>query len=603
MSYNSRIIQNPATLESEKFVEIVGDSRFPATSVIRVEYPESLSMSPISTVEVYPKYAVVTYMANTSDINVQLTASNVNIGDVGLIDHSTGTDVYAKITRTDTVSGIEVGAVSVLTQNYPQLDALTAVDYSTNATVRSLTASTYNNRIINTAAVSGGISVLNPVALRDATGNNVTATAATSSLNVNVTNAIVATVDPTQGFPITFANSPNIDAFGRLRTSSPFTLFDSSHRYRDNNLWSSLTANGGTYSFNQNQGLVEMTASSLSGSSVVRETTKVFSYQPGKSLLTLNTFVFAPSADNLRQRVGYFGQDNGIYFQLSGGQVSFVERTLVNGAPSTETIVPISGWNGDKLDGTGISGFTLDVTKAQIMWMDVEWLGLGSVRTGFVINGQHVVCHTFHHANRIASTYITTASLPLRYEITNTGATSGSHTMKQVCSTVISEGGYELRGLQQAVGTPITTARSLTVAGSFVPLVTLRLKSTRLDAIVILTALSVLPTTNGRFYEWRVVASGVTSGGAEWVDAGVDSAVEYKLDATDITGGRILASGFTQGSNQGTAATNVLREALFKFQLERNSLTATPYELSLVVSVDQATSAVYGSLDWEEVSR
>lgn len=546
MSYNSRIIQNPTTLESEKFVEIVGDTRFPATSVVRTHYGES-GMTPVTSVEVYPKYAVLTHMVNTSDINIQLSSSNVNIGDVGIIDHSTGTDVYAKVTRTDTVNGIEVGAVSVTCTN-----PTTAV------------------RVTNTVAVSG---------------------------------SVVATVDTSHGFPVTFAHTPNFDAFGRLRTSNPLTLFDSSHRYRDNNLWSSLTANGGTYAFDQNQGLVNLTVNSLSGSSVIRETTKVFAYQPGKSLLALNTFVLAPSANNLRQRVGYFGQDNGIYFQLSGGEISFVERTLVYGTPITETVVPMSAWNGDKLNGTGASGLTLDVTKSQILWMDVEWLGMGTVRTGFVIDGQFIVCHSFHHANKISSTYITTASLPLRYEITNTGATGVTRTMKQVCSTVISEGGYELRGLQQAAGTPITTPISLTTAGAFVPLVTLRLKSTRLDAIVILTALSVLPVTNGRFYEWRLIASGVTSGGGAWVDAGVDSSVEYKLDATSITGGRILASGYTQGSNQGAAPTSILKEALFKFQLERNGLTATPYELTLAVAVDQATSSVYGSLDWEEVSR
>lgn len=546
MSYNSRTIQNPTTLESEKFVEIVGDTRFPATSVIRVNYGES-GVTPLTSVEVYPKYAVVTYLANTSDINIQLSSSNVNIGDVGIIDHSTGTDVYAKVTRTDTVNGIEVGAVSVTSTN-----PTTAV------------------RVTNTVAVSG-----------------------------NVT----ATVDPTQGFPVTFASSPNLDAFGRLRTSVPLTLFDSSHRYKDNNLWASLTAVGGTYGFDQNQGLINLTVNSLSGSTVVRETTKVFTYQPGKSLLTLNTFVMAPSASNLRQRVGYFGQDNGIYFQLSGSEISFVKRTIVDGTPFTETVVPMSGWNGDKLNGTGASGLVLDVTKSQIMWMDIEWLGMGTVRAGFVVDGKFIVCHSFHHANKISSTYITTASLPLRYEITNTGATGGSHTLKQVCSTVISEGGYELRGLQQAVGTPITAPKSLTVAGEFVPIVALRLKASRLDAVVIMTALSILPVTNGRFYEWRLVASGATSGGAGWVDAGTNSSVEYKLDATSITGGRILASGYTQGSNQGATAVDILKEALFKFQLERDGLTGTPYEMSLVVAVDQATSSVYGSVDWEEVSR
>jgi hypothetical protein len=229
-----------------------------------------------------------------------------------------------------------------------------------------------------------GITVLNPVTSLSAYITNPQIEIINdvgNSIPVNVTNTInaVTTPDPIQ-----------LDAFGRLRVSTPLTLFDSSHRYRDNNLWSSLTAVGGTYAFNQNQGLMDLTVNNLSGSSVIRETTKVFAYQPGKSLLILNTFVFAPSATNLRQRTGYFGADNGIYVQLDGGVVSFVERSLVNGSPSTESIVPISAWNVDKLNGTGPSGFTLDITKAQISWMDIEWLGVGTVRCGFVIDGKFV---------------------------------------------------------------------------------------------------------------------------------------------------------------------------------------------------------------------
>lgn len=600
MSYNSDVVKNYNTLEYGKFVEIVGDSRFPPVSVTRVQYPESDLLPPISSTEIFPKYAVLSYLANASDINIQLSSSNVNIGDVGLIDHSTGTDVYAKITQTDTVNGIAVGAVSVTTTNPTTSVVVTnTVGVSTSQTLPVSGSITVLNPVTSLSAT-----ILNPISLKDINNNNVSVVSATSSLNVNITNPITATVDSSKGFPITFAHTPNFDAFGRLRTSSPLTLFDSSHRYRDNNLWSSLTAVGGSYSFNSNQGLIDMSVSSASGSSVVRETTKVFSYQPGKSLITLNTFVMAPSSTNLVQRVGYFGADNGIYFQLSGGVMSFVERSLVNGSPSTETVVPASAWNGDKLDGSGPSGMTLDITKAQILWTDVEWLGIGTVRTGFVIDGQFIVCHSFHHANYISSTYITTASLPLRYEITNVGTTSGSRTMKQVCSTVISEGGYELRGLQQSIGTSIASPKVLTLASTFYPIVTLRLKSTRLDAIVILTALSLLAVTNGAFYEWRVVASGTTTGGSGvWVDAGVDSAVEYKLDATGITGGRILASGFTQGSNQGTPSIDILKEALFKFQLERNGLTSTPYELSLVAATNNAASPIYGSIDWEEISR
>lgn len=397
---------------------------------------------------------------------------------------------------------------------------------------------------------------------------------------------------------------PNVDAFGRFRTSNPLTLFDSSHRYQDNGLWATATGTGGTYSFSANEGLVNLNVTTVSGAQVLRETTKVCSYQPGKSLLVINTFVMNTPKANLRQRVGYFGEDNGIYIQVNGtNEPEFVQRSLVTGSV-TETIVPQSEWNIDRMDGNGPSGITLDITKAQIFWMDIEWLGLGTVRVGFVIDGKFIHCHSFHHANFITSTYITTASLPLRYEITNLDTTASNSTLKQICSTALSEGGYELRGAQLAISTPVGSPRDLTNASTSYPVISVRLKSTALDAIVILTALSIMGVTNNSNYSWKLVASGATSGGA-WVSAGTASAVEYNITGTSFsfTGARTLATGFFNGSNQGSTPVDILKEALFKFQLERNSFTDTPYELTLVIETDVAGSDVLASLDFEEISR
>ena len=399
---------------------------------------------------------------------------------------------------------------------------------------------------------------------------------------------------------ISYANSANIDAFGRLRVSTPFTLFDSSHRFADNNLWSTSTATGGAATFNTNQGLVDLAVTAASGSEVIRETTKVFSYQPGKSLLVLSTFVMSPAKTNLRQRVGYYGAANGYYLEQDGTTVSFVERSSVSGS-LVNTPVAQASWNVDPMNGTGPSGITLDLTKAQILFMDLEWLGVGTVRIGFVIDGNFYVCHKFQHANLITSTYITTASLPLRYEITNTGSTSGASTLKQICSTVLSEGGYELTGLQQAVGIPINSPRTLGTAGTFYPVISLRLKTARLDGIAILSALSAMPITTGN-YNWQLIATGTTTGGT-WVSAGTNSSVEYNITGTTFAGGRILASGFFNATNQGSSQIDLLKEALFKFQLERNGLTATPFELTLIIASDSASDTVVASLDWEEISR
>jgi hypothetical protein len=396
-----------------------------------------------------------------------------------------------------------------------------------------------------------------------------------------------------------------VDAFGRARMSTPLTLFDSSHRFKDNGLWNTANTSGNSsYAFSTTEGLINLNVTTGANAEVIRETTRVFSYQPGKSLQILTTFVMNTGKTNLRQRVGYFATDNGIYLELNGTTLSFVERSNTTGT-ITETRVNQADWNLDTMLGnvaSSPSGITLDISKAQILFIDVEWLGLGTVRCGFVIDGQLIHCHSFHHANQITSTYMTTASLPVRQEIKNTGVTASNSTMKQVCTSVISEGGYELRGSQQAVGTVITAPKALTTAGTYYPVVSIRLKSTALDAIVIMTALSILGRGNGVDFNWQVISGGtITTSG--WTPASADSAVEYTLDGTAISGGRVMASGFVNSSTQASPSIDVLKEALFKFQLERNSFTGVATPLTLAIAAGTDTSTCFGSMDWEEVTR
>ena len=410
-----------------------------------------------------------------------------------------------------------------------------------------------------------------------------------------------------QAGPSTYVSSGNLnastDAFGRLRVSEPLTLFESTHRFADNDLWAEDTTGTANSEFNSSEGCIEMNVGSSSGDEVLRETKKVFAYQPGKSLLVLGSFLFDAPKTNLRQRIGYFGSENGIYLEQDDSVVSFVLRSKVSGSV-VNTSIAKADWNVDSLDGTGPSGVTLDLTKVQLLWMDYEWLGVGSVRVGFVVNGQFIPCHVFHHANITSSTYTTTASLPLRQEITNTGATSGASQSKQICNTVNSEGGYELRGRQNAVETSITSPYTLSTAGTYYPIVSIRLKSARLDAIAIISALSLLGTGNGINFNWRIVAGGTVTT-SSWTSAGTDSSIEYTISGTafSLGTGRILASGFFSSNNQASPQVDILKEALFKFQLERDSFTSTAEPLTLLISADTDTQDVYASIDWEEISR
>ena len=419
-----------------------------------------------------------------------------------------------------------------------------------------------------------------------------------SCFNVNGNDGSVIIGD---GVPSSYA----YDAFGRIRVSNPYTLFDSSNRYADNGKFATATTGTATATFNANEGLIDLDVGTASGDEVLRESQVVFAYQPGKSLLIMNSFTFDTAKTNLRQRVGYFGSDNGFYLEQNDSTISLVKRSKVTGSV-VNTEVTQASFNTDKLDGTGPSGFTLDLTTSQLMFMDMEWLGVGSVRLGFVIEGQFIIAHRFDWANQSTNTgtYITTASLPIRYEITNTGTVASASQLKQICSTVISEGGYEMNGLQGVAGTPINSAYTLTTAGVFYPLVSIRLKSARLDAVALMSAMSTIGTGNNVYYNWKIARGGSITGGT-WVSGGTDSAVEYNITGTAFTstGSVDLASGYNVSSNQGGGSTDLLKEALFRFQLRRDSFTSTPEILTVLLATDTGGNDGYASMDWEEVTR
>lgn len=395
-----------------------------------------------------------------------------------------------------------------------------------------------------------------------------------------------------------FFSPTQTDAFGRLRVSNPVTLFDSFHRYADNGSFATaVNGEGSAATFNADQGLVDLGIGTGSGSYVYRETLRVFAYQPGKSLLIYTTFILNAPKANLRQRVGYFGTNNGFYLEANGTAIRFVKRTSVTGSV-VDTVVEQAAWNIDPMDGTGPSGITLDPSKAQILFIDMEWLGLGTVRIGFVIDGQIRHCHSFHHANILTSTYITTACLPLRLEIENTAATASASTLKQVCSTVISEGGYEVRGKARSFGLATNAARDLTSANTFYPVVSIRLKSTTPDCIVTPTGFSVLGKNTG-IYQYKLIRQATVTGGT-WVPL-ANSNVEYNITGTAVSGGEDLEQGYFATTNQSTGSVPSTAD-LFKYQLERNSFTSTYHPFTLAVRSDGAGDDVFGSLTWGEIT-
>ena len=413
----------------------------------------------------------------------------------------------------------------------------------------------------------------------------------------NLLEQIVATTG--SAVPVSIGGT-NVDAFGRLRVSQPYTIFDSQNRYAIDNQFDTSTATGGSTTYLPNESSVRMDVTTSSGSEVVRQTYRCMPYQPGKGLLLLATFVMNTAKTGLRQRVGYFGTQNGVFLQQNDSTVSFVLRSYISGSVSDARIVTQDNWNGDKLDGTGDSGLTLDLTKAQILWMDFEWLGVGSVRCGFIIDGQYIVCHTFENANDITSVYMTTAILPIRYEITNTAATASASSLKQICSSVVSEGGYEQTSIEHVAR---RTATRTSISTTFVPLVSIRLASTALNAVVLPVKFNVMPTSTGDDFEVILAknSTGLTS--ASWAAVASDANVEQDTSATAMTVGTIVDIQYVKSTNQSSGTIN--QPAAYNWDLQLgSSLTGTSDIYTLGIRVLSGSSgAAIGSLTFYDLTQ
>lgn len=385
------------------------------------------------------------------------------------------------------------------------------------------------------------------------------------------------------------------DAFGRLRISEPHTLFDSQNRYKINEKFYSNTATGGTVTYTASESTVNLNVTTSENSFVARESKYVFNYQPGKSLLVLCTFVMNPAKTHLVQRVGYFGSENGYFLELSGSTIRLVERNN-----SSDTRITQTNWNVDRLDGTtgqGASGILLNLEKSQILFMDIEWLGSGTVRMGFVIDGAFVTCHVFHHANLLDRVYMTTACLPIRYEIFNSGgSTTSSSTLKQICATVMSEGGYEPREqLFCAIGP--STGKTLT-STTLIPLCTIRLASGRLDAIAVIKQVNIAVETNNDLVQWQLVLNGTLTGATYVASTGGSTNVEVDTAATAISGGRIIETGFAQF---GSVSTIIDTASIFEAHIGRNSFTQTSDTISLCVGALSMNPKAFWSFAWSEL--
>ena len=329
-------------------------------------------------------------------------------------------------------------------------------------------------------------------------------------------------------------DSGSVDAFGRARVSEPYTLFDSSLRYsKQTNLWYEATTGSASTSYLTNESSLSLIVNTASGDTALRRTKRNMPYQPGKSLMIMQSFCGATPAAGVIQEVGYFDDNNGVMVRASGTTLQFVVRSKASGSV-VEDVVNQSSWN--------INTFSdLNFGKINIFIVDLEWLGVGRVRVGFVIDGEIKWCHEFNHANVNSTVYMTTAILPLSYRIYNETAQLTSHTLKQICCTAISEGGYEPTGPIYLAGRGASNFSAIT---SETMVAAIRMASGRTDNLILPAQVDVTiggnPAANAAV-QWRLRLNPTISGVWTAADNGRGN-VETMASGT-CSGGTVIGGG------------------------------------------------------------
>lgn len=381
------------------------------------------------------------------------------------------------------------------------------------------------------------------------------------------------------------------DAFSRLRVSNPDSMFDAVFKYDKQPLlfWES-TSLSATITHLGNNPSVELLCSTTNGSSAVFQTRNYLQYSPGKSLMLLITGSLVETKTGVTKRLGYFSVNDGVFFELSDSTLSVVRRTKVSGSVVNNTVNQ-SSWNLDKLDGTGTSGITVDVTKQLIFVIDLQWLGSGRIRFGFSISGSIVYCHEILNSNILTTPYSRTGKLPIRFEISN--ASTSSSTLRVTCISAVIEGGAHWDGIYRTVNsgtTPISFSSSSTK-----PIISLRKKSANIEELVQLLSVSLFSGSSDDFLVSLIKNPTLT--GASWVD--LSGYCQKDVSATALSGGIELYSDYIRGSvsTPSVSGANDLTESIIAFIGDDNGTS----EILTLAATNLTTSAsAYGRINYLE---
>lgn len=421
----------------------------------------------------------------------------------------------------------------------------------------------------------------------------------------------------TEYFNSIFINDgPNVDAFSRLRVSNPFTFFSGMATYGHNiYFWDKKTdGTNGTVTEIANQSSIRLsTGGTASGNYAIRQTHSYIPYIPGKSQLTIAAFCMGVPQTNSHTRIGYFDENNGIFLERGGSTgnvVKVVQRTYTSGSISDANFATQANWNIDPMNGSGPSGVTLDFTKTQILLIDFQWLGVGRVRVGFVVNGIPYYVHQFLNTNSTMNTvYMQTPMLPMRFEVWNDATSTGTLTCDTYCATVISEGLQEPMFACQFSASNGYTPVTLTNAGTMYCLLGLRPATsftTPLNSLSVTNRAIIEPTsftiantgTGTIYYEFRLNPT-VTGTALSWGSVNSNSMAQAAIgtNATTISGGTLLQSGYcTAGLTVGG------QDPVYQtLGLVYADLTGVQDTMTISATGTAGGCTAVAALNWEEV--
>ena len=391
----------------------------------------------------------------------------------------------------------------------------------------------------------------------------------------------------------------SLDGFERARVAEPQSLFDSQFQYDlAPYVWEPITATGGTVTHGAALCAAVLTVTGTNGSSAALQTYQHFRYNPGRAQEIIMTFRLGAAVANVRKRVGYFNANDGIFLEQNGTtDLAFVRRNSATGGGGDNRVVQ-ADWNLDKLDGTGPSGITLDLSKTQILYISAQWLGVGRLRVGFDIAGVIVFAHEFLAANALTTVYTRTFNLPVRYEMTSTAASAGA-TMDCLCASVATLGpfstesvGYHWAGRNTAdvsVGTGGTALLAIRPALTF--------NSIANRGTIIPEEVFVLCGSNPIMVD--ILINPTVTGGA-WGALTASSITEINTTPASFTGGEIITS-FPVPAGSGTNREAGSRELNNRFPITLDSAGAVRGILGVRAATTSGTSACRAAINLREI--